>query len=243
MNACLLNGAAVLVRTWTWIYTLPLDTATRRDRRHEIESDLWEFRTERWQSTPICAAIHTLLRLALGAPDDVLWTCEQLPDHFNRPRVSTVLRVVPIAIAASTLVVSASGPTLDPARVLKVNVVTAGWLPVTGATGEHVFVPSFAFTLTNVGDRLTSAIQVNALFRGTGAAFSPIVGWRGLAPGRTSHPVTLRGLNLYGLDETRIRHTLRLPRLDNSDVRLFVQHEGRWTLLGIFSVPAQRIDR
>src|SRR5438034_3313829 len=106
MNGWIQNVAGALVRAWTWIYTLPLDTATRRDRRQEIESDLWEFRTERSQSNAIGAALHTLIRLAIGAPDDVLWTCEQLPDHFHPPRLATVLRVLPIVIAASTLVVS-----------------------------------------------------------------------------------------------------------------------------------------
>ena len=243
MSGWILNAAGILVRAWTWIYTLPLDSATRCDRRHEIDSELWEFRTERIQSNPIGAAVHTLIRLAIGVPDDVLWTCEQLPDHFNRPRLSTVLRVLPIVVATSTLVVSASGPTIDTVRVLKLNIVAAGWLPVSSTTGDNDFVPAFAFTLTNLGDRATSAIQVNALFRATGAAFSPVVGWRGLAPGRTTEPVTLRGRSRYGLAQAPIRHALRLPRLDESAVSLFIQHEGRWTLLGVFPVPAQPIGR
>jgi len=250
MNGWILNAAGVLVRAWTWIYTLPLDTATRCDRRQEIESDLWECRTECIQSNPIGSAVHTLVRLAIGAPDDVLWTCEQLPDHFNGPRLSTVLRVVPIAIATSTLAVSASGPTIDPARALKVNIVAAGWVPVARTTAGIDFVPAFAFSLTNVGDRSTSAIQVNASFHdprakgsGYGTAFSPVVGWRGLAPGGTSDPVTLRARGRSGSDATRIPHLLKPPRLVDSSISLFVQHEGRWTLIGVFSVPAQPIDR
>src|SRR5262245_34103345 len=109
-----------LVRAWTWFYTLPLDPLERHARRREIESDLWESEADQRCTAP--APAHGLARMVLGLPDDVLWTCERFTSDRAMLRSSTIVRAAIIVIALATVVVSASGPTLDPALVLKVNV-------------------------------------------------------------------------------------------------------------------------
>ncbi|MGE5245861.1 MAG: hypothetical protein ACM3SQ_16690 [Betaproteobacteria bacterium] len=233
--------AAGLVRAWTWLYTLPLDVAARDGRRAEIASDLWEFRNDpcgggRWRG------VHVLARAALGVPDDLLWIGEQLPAHVYRPRRSAVVTSLVAVLAASGLVVSASAPVLDPARALRVDVTASGWTTVARSDGELVIVPVFAFTLENVGDHPTGALQVNAVFSTGGTAYSPAVGWRGLRPGAATRPVVLRGN-----DGDPVRPPLAAAVADLSadapTVKLLVQHEGHWTLLGRFPVRAQLVRR
>ena len=250
MNRWLLLAACAAVRAWTWLYTLPLDSTAKR-RRDEIDSDLWEYRNDRSRHhTGAANAVHLLTGAVLAIPDDLLWACEQMPNHLRLPRVSAILRFAIAAVAASTLVVSASGPTLDVVSVLEVNVASAGWIPVAGSGTESTLAPAFAFTLTNTGDRPTSALQVNAVFYrrnakrdGFGAAFSPVVGWRGLIPGATSDRVVLRGQRRYIADDGSTTAYAPFARLsvDELRVRVFVQHEGRWTLLGDFPIPAEAI--
>lgn len=249
MSGCLVVAAAAVVRAWTWLYTLPLDTAARHERRREIESDLWEFLSDRSRPGRAASrAVHVLLRAALGVPDDLLWTCEQWPDRPCQPRFSTAVRFLVPAILASGLVVSATGPALDAARVLTVNVASSGWAPVADNGHEAALAAVFAFTLTNAGDRPTGALEVNAVFYrsrsrqpGFGTAFSSAVGWRGLAPGATSRPLVLRG-------NVSDRFGVPLPRagagspLDEARVRLFVKHEGRWTLLGDYPIDHRLIQ-
>ena len=246
MNGWWTAAAAAIVRLWTWLYTLPLDVTARHDRRREIESDLWEFRTDREREAPLASAAHLIVRAALGVPDDLFWACEQLSVDFDLPRVSTVVRFSTLVIAAATVVVSASGPSLDAARAVKVNVDAAGWLTDTDADSTSAVAPAFAFTLTNISNRPTAALQVNAVFyRGSakdarfGTAFAPVVGWRGLGPGMTSARVVLRGQGwrIAGREPAQ-----RRPSVGEASVKLFLQHEGRWTLLGNFAIPARRLQ-
>jgi hypothetical protein len=239
------------IRAWTWLYTAPLDAIDRDRRRREIASDLWELEHDCGGS----AAFAAVARAILGAPDDLLWTCERLVARTHAVGWSIVTRIAIIAVAAATVVVSASGPAVDPARALRVNVAAAGWIAAAGAhdASGAAFAPAIAFTLTNVGDRATAALDVNAVFHrardtgrtlGLGTAFVSIVGWRGLRPGATSAPVLLGGDGLYQIDARTARHiAIPLQRIDAARVRLFAHHEGRWTLLGDFPVPVQPISR
>jgi len=250
MTGWLTAGVAGIVRAWTWLYTFPVDAATRHDRRREIESDLWEFRADPERGASLASAGHLLARAALGMADDLLWTGEQLSTDIDPPRLSTIIRFAMGIAAAATVAVSATGPTLDVARALRVNVDATGWLADTAADTTSTEVPVFVFTLTNVSDQPTAALQVNAIFNRRnandvrfGTAFAPVVGWRGLAPGVTSQRVMLRGQGWRMATGGPTVHAV-LPRRTPAEagVKLFVQHEGRWTLLGDFAIPARRLQ-
>jgi hypothetical protein len=247
MNGWLSSAACAGVRAWTWLYTLPLERGARRARQAEIESDLWDFRhDDAYADGDFATAVHILVGALLAMPDDVLWICDRRPRHARRPHLSLVLRCAIVGGAASSLVVSASGPAVDVASVVRVNVVSAGWMPVAASGTGSTLAPALAFTLTNTGERPTGALQVNAVFysagarrTGMGAAFSPIVGWRGLTPGATSGGIVVRGQGQLLVDTTTL--TPHAPPaslgVGESRVALLVQHEGNWTRLADFPIP------
>lgn len=240
MSRWLVAFVAAGVRGWTWLYTLPLDRAAQCARRAEIASDLWEFQHDPTRHDGnVRSALHVLLRAALGVPDDLLWCCEQLPDHPLAIRPFAVIRAVVLITAASGLVVSASRPPLD-AHMLRANVTSTGWVAVaTRQTGE-MLVPALTFTLTNLADRATSALQVNALFyggpandEGWGGTFLSVVGGHGLAPGATSRAIVVSAQGGNVSDDAGVARRLAILHvvIPESRVRLFLRHEGRWTLL------------
>jgi hypothetical protein len=247
MNGWLVSAACAGVRAWTAIYTLPLEQAARRARRAEIDSGLWEFVHDDSQPADgFATAVHILVGALLAVPDDVLWICDHFPRHVRRPDLSLVLRCAIVLVAASSLALSASGPSLDVASAVKVNVVSAGWMVASTSGTETTLVPAIAFCVTNVGDRPTGALQVNAVFStagakpaGMGTAFSPIVGWRGLTPGATSGVVIVRGQRPLLVDPTTLIPPARRSSLgvDASHVNLLVQHEGHWTRIADFPIP------
>jgi hypothetical protein len=67
----LTSAAIALVRWWTQIYTWGMPAEARASRIAEIESDLWECRREHGASG--ATAMQILLRLVLGAVDDLVW--------------------------------------------------------------------------------------------------------------------------------------------------------------------------
>ena len=73
-----------LARNWSRAYTFGLPSEIRQARRAEIESDLWEHAHDselgRDAPSPL-SALHTLIRLLAGAPDDLLWRIEQTKNH------------------------------------------------------------------------------------------------------------------------------------------------------------------
>jgi hypothetical protein len=244
MNDWPATAAAETVRAWAWLYTCPLDPAVRLSRRREIASDLWEFRDDRARNESVWRlALHMLTRALLGVPDDLLWSCEQFPAHGRIPSWSAVAKCVLAIVAVSGLAVSASGPPLDPARVLRVDILS-------GEFDVGRAAPRLAFTLTNVGDRPTSALKANALFHTDGArpqrlgtAISWVVGWRGLAPGATSPLVWLGSQSGFSSDSSGLA-PVPVPAAPGSGtprVKLFVQHEGRWTLLGDYPLRTPTI--
>jgi hypothetical protein len=247
------EAVGALVRAWTWCYTLPLDPLDRHRRRTEIASDLWEFRADRLdRGRWLDAAAHVLARALLGVPDDVRWVCEQASGVVARP---AIVRAVVVVFAATTVVLSARAPAIDPARALKVDVQAAGWIadPARVDESQSAVAPAIAFTLTNVASESTGALQVNAVFHRAGddphismlgTAFASIVGWRGLPPGATSPRVFLHGDALYVLDAASARHiAVPLTRVDEAAARLYIQHEGRWTPVGDFRIPIRRLPR
>ena len=77
MNSFQLRLAVRCVRGWTWLYTWRMPPAFRETRRAEIESDLWEFQSDAAGDPVLGSALHILLRLLIGIPDDLGWRLEQ----------------------------------------------------------------------------------------------------------------------------------------------------------------------
>jgi hypothetical protein len=94
MRSIPLVAACAIVRAWTCVYTWRLPAYVRDARRAEIASDLWECRQDPAYGSNLRAALHVLLRLLLGVPDDLEWRVMRSP----HPRLF-VLRA-----AATTLV-------------------------------------------------------------------------------------------------------------------------------------------
>ena len=249
MNGWLLTLAIAAVRGWTWLYTLPLDLPVQEARRAEIASDLWECQhdgSRHGSGGP--RAAHLLIRAWLGIPDDLCWGWEQLQVHPLCTRhLWMTVRIAVVGIAASTLAVSASGPVVNlTPHLLQVNVVSTGWMAVGSSRLDATLVPALSFTVTNMADRPLGALQVNALFyqsghtyRSGGSAFLYAVGSRGLASGATSRSLLVRPhgeAQATAADALRPRATLQPSALSPSRVKLFVKHDGRWTLLGDYAV-------
>jgi len=76
MNSLVMLLAVQCVRAWTWLYTWRMPPALRETRRAEIESDLWEFRSDAAGDDLLGSALHMLLRLLIGMPDDLGWRVE-----------------------------------------------------------------------------------------------------------------------------------------------------------------------
>jgi hypothetical protein len=248
MKPHLFATVAGAVRAWVWLYTLPLDPAERENRRHEIASDIWELEAD--SGPTFSTTVHVLVRAILGVPDDLLWIGERISaDHAFRPLA--IARVAMCLLGIATAAVSASGPRLDPAQALKVDVQSVGWVRVgsDARNSDSEDAPAIAFTITNVGDLPTRAVDVNAMFYrprkegypiGFGTAFARVVGWRGLDARVTSARVLLHGQPLHEIDTVSARPAAPpADCVDELDVRLFVRHRGRWTLVGNFRVSAQ----
>src|SRR5262245_43701961 len=241
MSGWLVRAVCLTVRAWSAIYTLPLEPAARRVRRGEIESSLWEFlHDDRAAADGFTTAVQILGGALLAMPDDVLWMCEQLPRHAGRPRLSLILRCAIVVVAVSSLAVSASGPSLDVASAVKVNVAAAGWMVIADSGTEATLAPTIVFTVTNASDRPTGALQVNAQLSSgdarhieMGTAFSPLVGWRGLRPGASSVVASMRGQSQLLVDAMTLTRARRSSLgIDGVRVNLLVQHEGHWTRIG-----------
>jgi hypothetical protein len=70
MNSLVMGLAVNCVRGWTWLYTWRMPPAFRETRRAEIDSDLWEFQGDGAGDHRLGSALHILLRLLIGIPDD-----------------------------------------------------------------------------------------------------------------------------------------------------------------------------
>jgi hypothetical protein len=79
--------AAALVRRWVGLYTRGLSVDARRDRRDEIEGDIWCQAEDATASgrAPGSLALEMLMRLVLGVPADVSWRAEQRRARAGAP--------------------------------------------------------------------------------------------------------------------------------------------------------------
>jgi len=70
--------SAALVRRWVALYTRGLPADVRRDRRDEIEDDLWSQLSDKENAERAAATRRDVLaRLVLGIPDDITWRIAQ----------------------------------------------------------------------------------------------------------------------------------------------------------------------
>lgn len=109
----LLGLAISLTRAWTATYTRGLPRDVRAERREEIDCDLWEHQrlAELGRETVTGTATHIMLRLILGAPEDILWRIEassstqmnrRIPVNDTRfMRIAFLLALLPPAILAA----------------------------------------------------------------------------------------------------------------------------------------------
>ena len=89
---------SAIVRAWTCVYTWRLSTHARDARRAEIESDLWEF--ERDAARPdIGPAVHVLVRLLRGVPDDLTWRASHVTLGTGSMRAVISLTSAAIVVA------------------------------------------------------------------------------------------------------------------------------------------------
>jgi hypothetical protein len=77
MSSPLMRLAVSCVRGWTRLYTWRMPPASRQTRRAEIESDVWESQSDAAGDHVLGSALHILLRLLIGIPDDLGWRAEQ----------------------------------------------------------------------------------------------------------------------------------------------------------------------
>lgn len=89
--------AVAAVRAWTRLYTSLLAPDVRTRRRAEVASDLWESQQDSARGLPLAAG-HILVRLLLGAPDDLRWRIEQVEWPANTERTVALAAIAALAI-------------------------------------------------------------------------------------------------------------------------------------------------
>ena len=92
--------AIAVVRGWTRLYTWRLPAAAREGRRAEIESDLWEFQQDSDSHRRLNPAVHTLIRLLLGIPDDLRWRTSHACSRGRTLRIAAALGAAVLLLAA-----------------------------------------------------------------------------------------------------------------------------------------------
>jgi hypothetical protein len=112
MRLVLLPAALKIVRAWTAVYTWRMQPSQRSARRAEIDSDLWEFQQDVVGRGDLASAVHVLLRLVCGVPDDVAWRIEH--DDF---RDRLLLRTVALSLTTASVIFFAVWWTVDSSRV------------------------------------------------------------------------------------------------------------------------------
>jgi hypothetical protein len=141
MNDVAFLAAAAAVRSWTHLYTrgLPEEQAARR--RAEIESDLWECRTD-----PTVGegrkTFALIVRLAAGASDDLSWRLEEM-DVSDTVAFRRVIAAASFAGLAASAALSLA--LLSPARAEgrgapAVNCRAVSAVPPCAAFSERIVV-------------------------------------------------------------------------------------------------------
>ena len=100
MRSRVVGFAIAIVRGWTRLYTWRLPAAVRDVRRAEIESDLWESQQDSDSHHRLNPAVHMLLRLLLGIPDDLQWRTAHASPRGRTVRIAAALAAAVLLLAA-----------------------------------------------------------------------------------------------------------------------------------------------
>jgi hypothetical protein len=92
----MLRLAIVLVRAWTYLFTIGMPDTARQWRRGEIECDLWEQAHDRPPS-----AAQVTWRLVRGIPADIVWRVEE--EAMQSGRIIVVAASIGIAVGAGAM--------------------------------------------------------------------------------------------------------------------------------------------
>ena len=95
--------ATGVVRTWTRIYTAALSRPVKSARRAEIESDIWEFQRDLQGDPGLFDALHLVVRLLMGVPDDLYWRLEQAPVLGRTSRRLVTITALALLLSAAWL--------------------------------------------------------------------------------------------------------------------------------------------
>ncbi|HUF51963.1 MAG TPA: hypothetical protein VMN60_14155, partial [Longimicrobiales bacterium] len=87
MTPRIVRIASAIARVWVGAYTIRMPAALRNDRRGEIEADLWDQQQEASPpgGPPVLVALHIVLRIILGMPDDLAWRVEASDQKDKSP--------------------------------------------------------------------------------------------------------------------------------------------------------------
>jgi hypothetical protein len=99
MRSPLLAAAIGVARGWTRFYTWQMEPALRASRRAEIESDLWAFEHDHGSFSRLNPAVHVVIRVLGGMPDDLCWRVEHVDFEDGALRRRMVLTAAAVLVA------------------------------------------------------------------------------------------------------------------------------------------------
>jgi hypothetical protein len=145
---------------------------------------------------------------------------------------------------------AACGPTVDLTKGLVVTITNTGWYDLGIVNGQNKLVPTVTFTLRNTSDQTLGTLQVQALFRRVGEdtewgnGFLTVVGSKGLAPGATTDPITIKSqLGYTGNDQSR-QEMLQNTHFMDAKVELFAKYAStQWVRVSVFPITRQLLTK
>jgi hypothetical protein len=154
------------------------------------------------------------------------------------------------ALLAAVWAAACSGPTVDLAKSLQIELVETGWYDAGIVNGQNKLVPAARITVKNNSDQTLVQLQINSLFRhGTdteewGSAFITAAGSDGLAAGATTPPLLLKSQNGYtGSDQTR-QDMLKNSQFVDARVQLFAKYGSiQWVRMGEFPIKRVLLEK
>jgi len=198
----------------------------------------------------LLSVVGTVVALALARPLNAMAmgddTARALGANLNRTRALSMAAATVLCGAAT----AACGPMVDLTKGLEVTIINSGWYDLGIVNGQNKLVPSVTFTLRNVSDQTLGTLQVQALFRRVtentewGNGFLTVVGSKGLAPGATTDPITIKSqLGYTGSDQSR-QEMLANTHFVDAKVELFGKYAStQWARLGSYPVTRQVLSK
>ena len=177
------------------------------------------------------------LGITLG-PNSVI---EKAPTPLRRRRRGWWVCVT--ALTGCLLISVGCEQSVDVPRALRVADMTTGWLDA-GADelAQNKLVPTISFRLDNVSEHELGSLQVQGMFHrvgeeeGWGSAFIRAVGRKGLVPGASVGPFTLRSERGY-TGEQAGREMLEHGDFVDVTVELFVKHRSaQWVSVNQYPI-------